>query len=212
MRHQRKTVKLQRRADHRRALLANLLCSLIRHRRIRTTLAKAKAMRPLADKLVTLGKRGDLHSRRLAIAKVRDKDAVKILFATIAPAAANRQGGYTRIIKLGPRLSDSAPMALIEWVDLPVNFGDEDVEVEVAKPEAKTKANTETKSEAATDTQAADSPAESEATVAETEAGTTAEAEQAEPDATTEAEPEPTAEGSATETEAAAEDEDKKPS
>lgn len=195
MRHQRKTVKLQRRADHRRALLANLLCSLIQHRRIRTTLAKAKAMRPMADKLVTLGKRGDLHSRRLAVAKLRNKEAAKILFTTIAPAAANRQGGYTRIIKLGPRLSDSAPMALIEWVDLPVNFDEEEGAVEVAKPEAKAEAKTEPKSEAVADTEVADSSADAPA--------------ESESD---QAEPEPTAEESTPEAEATTEDDDKKPS
>ncbi len=120
MRKRRKTVKLQRDAAHRRSLLANLTCSLIEHGRIRTTLAKAKALRPIAEKMITLGKRGDLHARRQAVAFLQQKDAVKALFETIAPAAANRQGGYCRIIKLGARTSDSAPMALIEWVDAPV--------------------------------------------------------------------------------------------
>lgn len=120
MRHNRQVAKLQRRPDQRRALLANLICSLIEHRRIRTTLAKAKAVRPQAEKLVTLGKRGDLHARRLATATLKNKDAVKKLFAEIAPACATRAGGYTRITKLGPRHSDSAPMAFIEWVDMPV--------------------------------------------------------------------------------------------
>ncbi|MFC4994932.1 50S ribosomal protein L17 [Rubritalea tangerina] len=120
MRKRRKTVKLQRDAAHRRSLLANLTCSLIEHGRIRTTLAKAKALRPVAEKMVTLGKRGDLHARRQAVAFLQQKDAVKKLFAEIAPAAADRQGGYCRIIKLGARQSDSAPMALIEWVDAPV--------------------------------------------------------------------------------------------
>ena len=120
MRHNRQVAKLQRRPDQRRALLANLICSLIEHRRIRTTLAKAKAVRPQAEKLVTLGKRGDLHARRLAAATLKNKDAVKKLFAEIAPACATRAGGYTRITKLGPRHSDSAPMAFLEWVDMPV--------------------------------------------------------------------------------------------
>lgn len=119
MRKRRKTVKLQRDAAHRRSLLANLTCSLIKHGKIRTTLAKAKALRPVAEKMVTLGKRGDLHARRQAIAFLQQKDAVKALFEEIAPAAADRQGGYCRIIKLGARQSDSAPMALIEWVDAP---------------------------------------------------------------------------------------------
>jgi large subunit ribosomal protein L17 len=117
MRHQKKTVKLGRTASHRNALLANQVCSLIEHQRIKTTLAKAKAVRPLAEKMVTLGKRGDLHARRLAAGELGQKDAVKKLFAEIAPRAAARKGGYTRIIKLGPRQSDSAPMAYIEWVD-----------------------------------------------------------------------------------------------
>jgi len=119
MRHRRKTVKLQRDAAHRRSLLANLTCSLIQHGRIRTTLAKAKALRPVAEKMVTLGKRGDLHARRQAVAFLRHKDVVKTLFEDIASAAADRQGGYCRITKLGARVSDSAPMAIIEWVDRP---------------------------------------------------------------------------------------------
>lgn len=117
MRHNRKVPKLQRRADHRRALISNLVCSLIEHGRIRTTLAKAKAIRPVAEKLLTLAKRGDVHARRIAVAKLKSNDAVKKLFDVIAKAAGDRPGGYTRIIKLGARISDSAPMALIEWVD-----------------------------------------------------------------------------------------------
>jgi large subunit ribosomal protein L17 len=117
MRHQKKTVKLGRSTAHRDSLLANQVCSLIEHKRIKTTLAKAKAVRPLAEKMVTLGKRGDLHARRIAAGYLGQKDAVKKLFAEIAPRAAERKGGYTRIIKLGQRLSDSAPMAYIEWVD-----------------------------------------------------------------------------------------------
>lgn len=120
MRHQKKTVKLGRTAEHRNALLANQVCNLIEHRRIKTTLAKAKAIRPLAEKMVTLGKRGDLHARRTAISYLHQPDKVKVLFEKIAPAAADRAGGYTRIIKIGPRNSDSAPMAYIEWVDLSV--------------------------------------------------------------------------------------------
>jgi large subunit ribosomal protein L17 len=127
MRHRKKTVKLGRTSAHRNALLANQVCSLIEHQRIKTTLAKAKAVRPLAEKMVTLGKRGDLHARRLAAGELGQKDAVKKLFAEIAPRAAARQGGYTRIIKLGPRQSDSAPMAYIEWVD--------NIVVEAAAPE-----------------------------------------------------------------------------
>ncbi len=137
-----KTVKLQRDASHRKALLANLVCSLIEHRRIRTTLAKAKALRPVAEKMVTLGKRGDLHARRLAVAALGQKDAVKKLFEEIAVASKDRNGGYTRITKLGQRGSDSAPMAFIEWVDAFVLASaaapvEEPAVVEVEEPEAK---------------------------------------------------------------------------
>ncbi len=117
MRHRSKTVKLKRNASHRKALLSNLACSLIEHGRIKTTLGKAKALRPVAEKLVTLAKRDDLHSRRLAIAYLHQKDVVKKLFSEVAPASKDRQGGYCRITKLGARMSDSAPMAVIEWVD-----------------------------------------------------------------------------------------------
>jgi large subunit ribosomal protein L17 len=117
MRHQNKTVKLGRSQAHRDSLLANQVCSLIIHQRIRTTLAKAKAARPLAEKMVTLGKKGTLHARRTAAAYLHQDAAVKKLFSEIAPRSATRQGGYTRIVKLGPRKSDSAPMAVLEWVD-----------------------------------------------------------------------------------------------
>ena len=119
MRHQKKTVKLGRTAEHRKALLANQVCSLIEHQRIKTTHAKAKAVRPLAEKMVTLGKNGSLHARRTALAVLRQKDAVKKLFDDIAPRSASRKGGYTRIIKLGQRKSDSAAVAFLEWVDAP---------------------------------------------------------------------------------------------
>ncbi len=118
MRHQKKTVKLGRTAEHRKALLANQVCSLIEHSRIKTTLAKAKAVRPFAEKMLTLGKRGSLHDRRNAISYLHQPKMVKKLFEEIAPRSASRAGGYTRIIKLGARLSDSAQMAYIEWVDL----------------------------------------------------------------------------------------------
>jgi large subunit ribosomal protein L17 len=117
MRHRSKTAKLKRNASHRKALLSNLACSLIEHGRIKTTLGKAKALRPVAEKLVTLAKRDDLHSRRLAIAYLHQKETVKKLFAEVAPASKDRQGGYCRITKLGARMTDSAQMAIIEWVD-----------------------------------------------------------------------------------------------
>jgi large subunit ribosomal protein L17 len=118
MRHQKKTIKLGRTADHRKALLANQVCSLIEHQRIKTTLAKAKAVRPLAERMVTLGKNGSIHARRTALATLRQKNAVRKLFDDIAPRSAERNGGYTRIVRLGHRKSDSAPMAFIEWVDV----------------------------------------------------------------------------------------------
>src|SRR5215210_509924 len=136
MRHQKKTVKLGRTAEHRKALLANQVCSLIEHQRIKTTLAKAKAVRPLAEKMVTLGKKGSLHARRTALAVLRQKDAVKKLFEDIAPRTADRKGGYTRIVKLGARKSDSAPVAFIEWVDAP-QVVDEPVTEEKGKKKAK---------------------------------------------------------------------------
>jgi large subunit ribosomal protein L17 len=117
MRHRKKTIKLGRTAEHRRALLANQVCALIQHQRIKTTLAKAKAVRPLAERMVTLGKSGSIHARRTALAVLRQKSAVKKLFDDISQRSAERNGGYTRIVKLGARKSDSARMAFIEWVD-----------------------------------------------------------------------------------------------
>ncbi len=130
MRHRSKTVKLQRDKAHREALLRNLASSLIEHRRIETTLAKAKALRPFAEKLVTLGKTNTLHSRRRALSLLGSNQlaqrSVKALFEEIAPASADRPGGYCRIIKLGQRRSDAAPMALIEWVDATVTASSEE--------------------------------------------------------------------------------------
>ncbi len=138
MRHQNKTVKLGRSQAHRDALLANQVCSLIIHQRIRTTLAKAKAARPLAEKMITLGKKGTIHARRTAAAYLHQADAVKKLFDEIAPRSANRAGGYTRIVKLGQRKSDSAPMAVLEWVDTaPVEAAAEPAAEEKAKPAKK---------------------------------------------------------------------------
>src|SRR5256714_15490558 len=117
MRHQKKTVKLGRTAEHRKALLANQVCSLIEHHRIKTTLAKAKAVRPLAEKMVTLGKQGSLHARRTALAVLRQKNAVKKLFDDIAPRSADRNGGYTRIIQLRGCKRDAAEGALLELGD-----------------------------------------------------------------------------------------------
>jgi large subunit ribosomal protein L17 len=117
MRHAKSGKKLGRDPSHRRALYANLTGSLITHGRIETTEAKAKAVRPYAEKLITLGKRGDLHARRLAMAQLRSNDVVHKLFSDVAPRFAERPGGYTRIVKLGPRQGDAADMALLELVD-----------------------------------------------------------------------------------------------
>ena len=117
MRHGKAGKKLGRDPAHRKALYSNLAGALITHGRIETTEAKAKAVRPYAEKLVTLGKRGDLHARRLAMAELRSNDVVHKLFSDVAPRFAEREGGYTRIVKLGPRQGDAANMALIEFVD-----------------------------------------------------------------------------------------------
>lgn len=138
MRHGVKTSKLQRNASHRRALLANQACSLILNGRITTTLAKAKALRPYVEKLITLAKRGDVHSRRLATATIHNTTAVKRLFDEIAPLCAERKGGYTRIVKLGQRLTDSALVAMIEIIDLPREAAERKKLLPPRKPPPKT--------------------------------------------------------------------------
>ena len=117
MRHRKRTVKLGRTSAHRNELLANLVCALIDNKRIKTTLPKAKAARNLAEKMVTLGKKETLAARRQAISTLKQTDSVKELFDSIAPTFADRAGGYTRIVKLGRRISDSSEMVLLEWVD-----------------------------------------------------------------------------------------------
>ena len=117
MRHLKRTAKLGRTSTHRNAMLANLVCSLILHKRVTTTLAKAKAARSVAEKMVTLGKSGTLHHRRLVVARLHQEDAAKTLFKEIAPAFKERNGGYTRIIRMGQRQGDAAQRAILEWVD-----------------------------------------------------------------------------------------------
>jgi len=145
MRHLKKTAKLSRTSEHRNAMLANLVCSLIKHKRVTTTLAKAKAARPVAEKMITLGKKGTVQARRLAAARLRargrslelskeqrkkwrkEEDVVRILFEDLAPVFKERRGGYTRIIHLGgvegkfagQRRGDAARRAILEWVDQP---------------------------------------------------------------------------------------------
>ena len=121
MRHGNSGRKLNRTASHRKAMFANMSAALIKHEQIVTTLPKAKDLRPIVEKLITLGKRGDLHARRQAIARMRDEDQVRKLFAVLGPRYAERQGGYIRIMKAGFRYGDNAPMAVIEFVDRDVN-------------------------------------------------------------------------------------------
>ena len=135
MRHLKRTAKLGRTSEHRNAMLANLVCSLIKHKRVTTTLAKAKAARSVAEKMVTLGKSGTIHARRLVAARLRHQartlhrrkadreewrrkeDVVRILFEELAPVFKDRPGGYTRIVKLGQRQGDAAQEAILEWVE-----------------------------------------------------------------------------------------------
>ena len=121
MRHGNAYRKLNRTASHRKAMFANMSASLIEHEQIVTTLQKAKELRPIVEKLVTLGKKGDLAARRQAISQIRDEDQVRKLFATIAPRYAARHGGYLRIMKAGFRHGDNADMAVIEFVDRDVS-------------------------------------------------------------------------------------------
>src|SRR5436189_1110327 len=121
MRHAKTHRKFNRRSDHRGSMLANLAASLIKHEQIVTTLPKAKDLRPVVEKLVTLGKRGGLHARRQAIAQMRDLAMVKKLFDVIGPRYKDRNGGYTRVLKAGFRYGDSAPVAVIEFVDRDVD-------------------------------------------------------------------------------------------
>src|SRR5262245_52010287 len=117
MRHGKVHRKLNKKPEHRKAMFANMCAALIKHEQISTTLPKAKELRPVVEKLVTLGKRGDLHARRLAIAQVRDVAMVKKLFEVLGPRYKSRNGGYTRVLKAGYRYGDNAPVAVIEFVD-----------------------------------------------------------------------------------------------
>ena len=121
MRHLKQGRRLNRSSAHRSAMFANMACALIKHEQITTTLPKAKDLRPIVEKLVTLGKRGDLHARRQAIAQIRDVAMVKKLFDVLGPRYKDRHGGYTRVLKAGFRYGDSAPVAVIEFVDRDVD-------------------------------------------------------------------------------------------
>ena len=126
MRHQRSGKKLGRDSAHRKALYANLTAALIEHGRIRTTETKAKAVRPIAEKMITLGRDGSIHARRQALAYLRTQEIVHKLFSEVAPRFVDRPGGYTRIVKLGPRQGDAAPMAYLEFVDFVPEAGDDE--------------------------------------------------------------------------------------
>ena len=163
MRHLKRTAKLGRTPEHRNAMLANLVCSLIKHKRVTTTLGRAKAARPVAEKIVTLGKRGTISARRLAAARLHtrgtseqltkderrkwraEEDIVRILFEEIAPAFKERNGGYTRIIKMDQRQGDAAQWAILEWVDYtaPAPAEEETTPAEETKPAEAEAAETE---------------------------------------------------------------------
>jgi len=142
MRHRKSGRKLNRTSSHRKAMFANMAASLIEHEQIVTTVPKAKEIRPIVEKLVTLGKRGDLHARRQAISKVRDVEAVRKLFDTIATRYVDRHGGYIRIMRAGFRKGDNAPLAVVEFVD-------RDVDAKGAKDLARVEAEAEDETEAA---------------------------------------------------------------
>ncbi|MEP4378871.1 MAG: 50S ribosomal protein L17 [Alphaproteobacteria bacterium] len=137
MRHRKGPRKLNRTSSHRKAMFANMAAALVKHEQITTTLPKAKELRRVVDKLVSLGKRGDLHARRQALSTLRDRALVEKLFSTLAERYADRPGGYTRVLKAGYRYGDSAPIAIIELVDRdedakgldsgPVQFADDEV-------------------------------------------------------------------------------------
>jgi large subunit ribosomal protein L17 len=137
MRHLKRTAKLGRTGTHRNAMLANLVCSLIKHNRVQTTLAKAKAARSVAEKMVTLGKSGTVHDRRLAAARLHDQEATKKLFNELAPVFKARAGGYTRIMRLNQRQGDAAELAILEWVETPTEAAPVEPKKEDKAAEAK---------------------------------------------------------------------------
>lgn len=147
MRHGKAGKKLGRTPSHRKAMFRNMVTSLLQHERIVTTEVKAKEIGRLTEKMITLGKRGDLHARRQAVAFIRSNEVVKRLFSEYAQRYASREGGYTRVLKLEPRAGDNAPMALVELVDRPITESKEKKEAKVKK-ETKPKKETKAKKEA----------------------------------------------------------------
>jgi large subunit ribosomal protein L17 len=197
MRHARSGKKMGRDSAHRKALYSNLAGALIEHGRIKTTVTKAKAVKPLAEQMITLGRRGDLHARRQATAFLRSRDVVHHLFAEIAPRFKDRPGGYTRIIKLGPRPGDAAEMVYLELV------GDDDYAPKVrgastatatAAPAAAAVETAPEETEEVEPEAVEDEPAEAEAEGEEPEAAEPAAEPDAEAAPAAEAEPEPEAE------------------
>ena len=140
MRHGNSHRKLNRTHEHRKAMFSNMICSLIEHEQIKTTLPKAKELKRIADKCVSIGKKGDLHSRRIAYSRLKQGHAVKKLFETLAPRYKDRNGGYTRVIKAGFRYGDMAPMAVIEFIE-------RDVSAKGARDKARTEAEDEESAE-----------------------------------------------------------------
>jgi large subunit ribosomal protein L17 len=137
MRHRKRTAKLGMKSQHRRSTLANLVCSLIEHSRITTTIAKAKVARRYADKMVTLAKKGTLHHRRRAVAFLRHKPAVAKLFAEIGKQHSDRNGGYTRIVRVGQRMGDAAEMAILEWTGTVTAAPEPESEKKAEEPKSK---------------------------------------------------------------------------
>ena len=185
MRHQRTGKKLGRDSSHRRALYANLTAELIEHERIKTTVTKAKAVKPIAEQMITLGRRGDIHARRQAVAFLGSKDIVHKLFAELGPRYAERPGGYARIVRLGPRPGDAAEMVYLELVDTPLVFKsrtrEEGPEAEAAAVPAE--AVEPEVEESAAEAEGEEPEAEAETAEDEAEAEPAADAETAEPEA-----------------------------
>jgi large subunit ribosomal protein L17 len=169
MRHQRTGKKLGRDSAHRRALYANLTSELIEHERIKTTVTKAKAVKPIAEQMITLGRRGDIHARRQAVAFLGSKDIVHKLFDDLGPRYAERPGGYSRIVRLGPRPGDAAEMVYLELVDTPLVFKTKLADLPEDEPDAEAEPVTDDAVEEA-DEAAEDSQPEAEAETAEPEA------------------------------------------
>lgn len=181
MRHRKHTAKLGRNGEHRNAMLTNLVCSLIRHRRVTTTLAKAKAARPVAEKMLTLAKGGSVHDRRIASSRLRqDEDAVRVLFTELAPTQKDRPGGYTRIIKLSRRRGDAAEQAIIEWVEAPLETDTTSRSTSEKKAKAKPSARAAEKKPEAETVKAEKEPVETQAAEADTEKSADADPEKKE--------------------------------